>query len=131
MKILITGINGLVGNSLHKLLQESDHKLFYSSRNLEGLAKYKVDISKKDEVDSFFKSYGPDAVINTAAMANVDLWGWKKMCWDSNVRGVQNLVECERYVYLITLVLTIFFKEKRTGIYTEDDTPNSELLCKK
>ena len=47
MKILITGINGLVGNSLHKLLQKSDHKLFCSSRNLEGLAKYKVDISKK------------------------------------------------------------------------------------
>ena len=55
MKILITGINGLVGNSLYKLLKNSGHELFYSSRNLEGLANYKVDISEKDEVDSFFK----------------------------------------------------------------------------
>ena len=47
MKILITGINGLVGNSLYKLLQNSNHKLFYSSRTKVGLAKYKVDISNR------------------------------------------------------------------------------------
>ena len=41
MKILITGVNGLVGNSLYKLLEESDHIVYSSSRNIEGLAKYK------------------------------------------------------------------------------------------
>ena len=56
MKILITGINGLVGNSLFKLLQNSDHKLFFSSRNLGGLANYKVDISNKGEVNDFYVS---------------------------------------------------------------------------
>ena len=45
MKILITGVNGLVGNSLYKLLEESDHIVYSSSRNIEGLAKYKVDIT--------------------------------------------------------------------------------------
>ena len=60
MKILITGINGLVGNSLYKLLQNSDHRLFFSSRNLGGLANYKVDISNIGEVDSFFTSQKPD-----------------------------------------------------------------------
>ena len=73
MKILITGINGLVGNSLFKLLQNSDHKLFFSSRNLGGLANYKVDISNKGEVNDFFMSQKPDIVINCAAMANVCL----------------------------------------------------------
>ena len=52
MKILITGINGLVGNSLYKLLQKSNHILYCSSRTKGGLAKYKVDISNKDEVNS-------------------------------------------------------------------------------
>ena len=130
MKILITGTNGLVGNSLHELLQESDHKLFCSSRNLEGLAKYKVDISKKDEVDSFFKSYRPDAIINTAAMANVDLCEVEKeMCWDANVIGVQNLVEaCERYGAHLTHISTdyIFDGKKESGIYTEDDEVNPQ-----
>ena len=73
MKILITGVNGLVGNSLYRLLQDSDHKLFFSSRNLEGLANYKVDITDKVEVNSFFKYERPDVVINSAAMANVDM----------------------------------------------------------
>jgi len=130
MKVLITGINGLVGNSLHKLLEKSDHKLFCSSRNLEGLAKYRVDVSKKDEVDSFFKSYRPDAVINTAAMANVDLCEIEKeMCWDTNVRGIQNLVEaCERYGVHLTHISTdyIFDGKKESGIYTEDDEANPQ-----
>ena len=130
MKILITGINGLVGNSLHKLLQKSDHKLFCSSRYLDGLAKYKVDISKKDEVDSFFKSHRPDAVINTAAMANVDLCEVEReMCWDVNVGGVQNLVEaCKKYSTYLTHISTdyIFDGKKDSGIYTENDIANPQ-----
>lgn len=130
MKILITGVNGLVGNSLHRLLQDSDHKLFFSSRNLKGLANYKVDITDEVEVNSFFKSERPDVVINSAAMANVDLCEEEQdLCWKVNVEGVQNLVEaCDQYSTHLTHISTdyIFDGKKNSGIYNEDDLPNPQ-----
>ena len=130
MKILITGVNGLVGNSLYRLLQDSDHKLFFSSRNLKGLANYKVDITDEVEVNSFFKSERPDVVINSAAMANVDLCEEEQdLCWKVNVEGVQNLVEaCDQYSTHLTHISTdyIFDGKKNSGIYNEDDLPNPQ-----
>ena len=130
MKILITGVNGLVGSSLYRLLKNSDHELFFSSRNLEGLAKYKVDISDNEEVDYFFKYEKPDIVINSAAMANVDLCETEKdICWSVNVEGVKNLISaCERYGSHLTHISTdyIFDGKKKSGIYKEDDIPNPQ-----
>jgi dTDP-4-dehydrorhamnose reductase len=135
MKILITGVNGLVGNSLYRLLQDSDHKLFFSSRNLEGLANYKVDITDKVEVNSFFKSERPDVVINSAAMANVDMCEEEQdPCWKVNVEGVQNLVEaCDQYSTHLTHISTdyIFDGKKKSGIYNEDDLPNPQSYYSK
>ena len=130
MKILITGVNGLVGNSLYKLLKESDHIVYSSSRNIEGLAKYKVDITNKNEVDSFFESEKPDLVINSAAMADVDLCEEEReLCWKVNVEGVQNLVDmCNRYGSHLTHISTdyIFDGKKESGIYLENDKPNPQ-----
>lgn len=130
MKILITGVNGLVGNSLYKLLEESDHIVYSSSRNIEGLAKYKVDITNKNEVDSFFESEKPDLVINSAAMADVDLCEEEReLCWKVNVEGVQNLVDmCNRYGSHLTHISTdyIFDGKKESGIYLENDKPNPQ-----
>ena len=130
MKILITGVNGLVGNSLYKLLEESDHIVYSSSRNIEGLAKYKVDITDKNEVDSFFESEKPDLVINSAAMADVDLCEEEReLCWKVNVEGVQNLVDmCNRYGSHLTHISTdyIFDGKKESGIYLENDKPNPQ-----
>ena len=130
MKILITGVNGLVGNSLYKLLEESDHIVYSSSRNIEGLAKYKVDITDKNEVDSFFESEKPDVVINSAAIADVDLCEEEReLCWKVNVEGVQNLVDmCNRYGSHLTHISTdyIFDGKKESGIYLENDKPNPQ-----
>ena len=130
MKILITGVNGLVGNSLYKLLEESDHIVYSSSRNIEGLAKYKVDITNKNEVDSFFESEKQDLVINSAAMADVDLCEEEReLCWKVNVEGVQNLVDmCNRYGSHLTHISTdyIFDGKKESGIYLENDKPNPQ-----
>ena len=73
MKILITGINGLVGNALFNFYSDSNHELLLTSRNLEGLASVSLDITKKEEVDNIIDEFKPDAVINTAAIADVDL----------------------------------------------------------
>ena len=50
MKILVTGVNGLVGNSIIKILSKSEHEVFKSSRRIEGLADHKVDITLKDDL---------------------------------------------------------------------------------
>ena len=130
MKMLITGVNGLVGNSLYRLLKTSDHKLFLSSRKIDGLAKYKVDIANKEEVDSFFKYEKPDVVINSAAMTNVDLCETEQeLCWKVNVGGVQNLVDaCQRHSTHLTHISTdyIFDGKKESGIYYEDDDPSPQ-----
>ena len=105
-------------------------KLFFSSRNLGGLANYKVDISNKGEVNDFFMSQKPDIVINCAAMANVDLCEEEKeLCWKINVGGVKNLVDaCKRHSTHLTHISTdyIFDGKKESGIYNEDDDPNPQ-----
>ena len=60
MKILVTGVNGLVGNSIIKLLSNTQHEVFKSSRRVEGLADHKVDITLKNDLDLFFSKFEPD-----------------------------------------------------------------------
>ena len=127
MKILVTGVNGLVGNSIIKLLSNTQHEVFKSSRKVEGLADHKVDITYKDDLDLFFSKFNPDVVINSAAMANVDLCeSEKESCDDVNIKGVRNLVDvCARYNCHLTHISTdyIFDGKKDSGIYFESDTP--------
>ena len=127
MKILVTGVNGLVGNSIIKLLSNTQHEVFKSSRKVEGLADHKVDITYKDDLDLFFSKFNPDVVINSAAMANVDLCELeRKSCDDVNITGVRNLVDvCARYNCHLTHISTdyIFDGKKDSGIYFESDTP--------
>jgi len=130
MKILVTGVNGLVGNSIIKVLSKSNHEVFKSSRRVEGLAEYKVDITSRDDLELFFEKFDPDVVINSAAMANVDLCETeKRSCDDININGVRNLVDvCVKYNCHLTHISTdyIFDGQKESGIYLESDSPNPQ-----
>jgi dTDP-4-dehydrorhamnose reductase len=130
MKILVTGVNGLVGNSIIKLFSNTQHEVFKSSRRIEGFADHKVDITLKNDLDLFFSKFEPDVVINSAAMANVDLCEVeKKSCDDVNITGVRNLVDvCTRYNCHLTHISTdyIFDGKKDSGIYLESDTPSPQ-----
>jgi dTDP-4-dehydrorhamnose reductase len=130
MKILVTGVNGLVGNSLIKVLSKSNHEIFKSSRRIEGLADYKVDVTSKDDLELFFAKFDPDVVINSAAMADVDLCETeKKLCDDVNINGVRNLVDiCLKYNCHLTHISTdyIFDGQKKSGVYLESDIPNPQ-----
>ena len=130
MKILVTGVNGLVGNSIIKILSKSEHEVFKSSRRIEGLADHKIDITLEDDLELFFAKFNPDVVINSAAMANVDLCETeKKSCDDVNINGVRNLVDvCLKYNCHLTHISTdyIFDGQKKSGIYLESDTPSPQ-----
>ena len=133
MKILITGINGLVGNSLFKLLQNSDHKLFFSSRNLDGLANYKVDISNKGEVNDFFMSQKPDIVINCAGRNDIDFLENNP----EEARSINSISpgiiakKCQQNNSKLIHISTDSVFDGENGMYSENDLPNPKNVYAK
>ena len=99
MKILVTGSNGLVGNAIHKLLTNSDHEHINTSWSLGGIASHVIDITDNESIEKVVEEFRPDAIINSAAMANVDNCEVERdKCWKVNVEGVKNLVNtCDNY----------------------------------
>ena len=80
MRVLVTGVNGLVGTSIAKLLSKKKYNVLLTSRKKENLATQKLDISSIYEVNKTISDFKPDVVINSAAMANVDLCEVEKIC---------------------------------------------------
>lgn len=71
MRVLVTGSDGLAGNSLRRVCEGSDHELFFARRK-DG------DLRYFNEVVHLFHNFRPDCVINCAArvggiQANLDL----------------------------------------------------------
>jgi len=102
MKVLITGSNGLLGQKLIELLDtKSDVEVIATSSGENRLPKnsmsytfHSLDITDKRQVNGVMEKFGPDIVVNTAAMTNVDQCETDRQgCWDLNVHAVENLVE--------------------------------------
>jgi dTDP-4-dehydrorhamnose reductase len=99
-KILITGSNGLLGQKLvYKLKDRSNIICIATARgenrlvNKTGYDYAELDITNADQVNSVFRKFMPDVVINTAAMTNVDACETdKENCWAMNVTAVQHQV---------------------------------------
>ena len=126
MKILITGVNGLLGSRLFELYDTSNHTIIPTSRNIEGHATIKLDITNEKEVSHVLYEVRPDVVINTAAIADVDLCEVEKdLCWNTNVTAIGHLTKaCEKLnIHLIHISTDYIFDGKR-GPYIENDQPN-------
>ena len=99
-KILVTGANGLLGQKIiYNLKNRNDVYLLAYSRGVNRLIEtngYKyieLDITNKNQVQKVISTEKPDAVINCAAMTNIDKCEKnKKECWDINV----NACMCQR-----------------------------------
>ncbi|MDC0128602.1 sugar nucleotide-binding protein, partial [Methylophilaceae bacterium] len=63
MKILITGINGQVGNALMQQLTEYE---------LVGLTRQDCDLTNPDQIKRVIDQHQPDLIINPAAYTKVD-----------------------------------------------------------
>jgi dTDP-4-dehydrorhamnose reductase len=133
MRILVTGSNGLLGQKLIKLLSnKSDIELLATSKganrvsNKEGYRYQSLNITNQQEVNTIFDAFKPTAVINTAAMTNVDSCeDDKELCWDLNVNAVKYLIEASKKhnTHLIHLS-TDFVFDGEAGPYKETDQPN-------
>ena len=133
IKVVITGSNGLLGQSLLKLLlQEKDtYKIFGFSRgeNRSGRDDFSyvsIDITDEEKLKDTLLDIHPNFIINTAAMTQVDdCEGDKEACDLLNVTVVKWLAEIsdEINAHLIHLS-TDFIFDGIKGSYKETDTPN-------
>src|ERR1700743_3593401 len=100
MKILVTGSNGLLGQKLVYKLRNTSDDCIATARGenrliqQDGYVYDALDITNKKNVEDVFSKYLPDAVINTAAMTNVDACETEReACWLMNVTAVENQVK--------------------------------------
>ncbi|HLW29352.1 MAG TPA: SDR family oxidoreductase [Brumimicrobium sp.] len=129
-KILITGSNGLLGQSLVKYCL--DYKIDFlasaNTRNKFSLCPDNrftiLDITKSDQVKDVIDRYQPTHIINTAAMTNVDACEDNvEACYAVNYYGVENILNAiEKTNIHLTQISTDFVFDGEKTLYTEDDT---------
>ena len=132
-KVIITGSNGLLGQSLINLLlkEKEEYKVFGFSRgiNRSGRKDFKyisIDITNENLLKKEINKINPDFIINTAAMTQVDDCEINKQACDLlNVEVVKWLSEIsdELKIHLIHLSTDFIFDGKK-GFYKETDNPN-------
>lgn len=130
--ILVTGSNGLLGQKIiNQLKNRKDIQLIATSkgenRRFEKDFNYEsLDITSQKEVEEIIAKHKPDAVINTAAMTNVDACeDDKENCWNINVNAVKYLLEsCEKHNSHLIHLSTDFVFDGEDGPYVETDNPN-------
>ena len=133
VKVIITGSNGLLGQSLLNLLLQEKNKYevigFSKSKNRSGREDFlyvSLDITDKVLLGREIKKTNPDFIINTAAMTNVDdCETQKNACKVLNVDVVKWLAEIsiELNIHIIHLSTDFIFDGKK-GFYSETDIPN-------
>lgn len=90
MKILVTGAQGMLGCTLTPALAESQHEVIAHSRS-EGSQAF-ADLTDRGQTVAMLDRFQPDAIINLAALANVDVCEKApQLAYLGNVRIVENL----------------------------------------
>ena len=134
-KIIITGSNGLLGQSLLNLLlqDKKEYKVFGFSRGInrsgrEDFDYISLDITEEILLKEEIKNIQPNFIINTAAMTQVDDCEKEKEACDLlNVTVVKWLSEVSKEInaHLIHISTDFIFDgEKEKGYYKETDKPN-------
>ncbi|MDP2637741.1 MAG: SDR family oxidoreductase [Candidatus Levybacteria bacterium] len=124
MKILGTGLTGLVGSRLVELLGDK-----YEFENLSRSTG--VDIVNKENVLEKIKSSDAQIVLHMAAKTDVDgcekdkTLGEAGEAWKINVEGTRNVADaCLETNKKLIYISTDFVFDGEKNIYVEDDIPN-------
>lgn len=132
MKILVTGSNGLLGQSITSIFtRESDFDMMLTSAEEKSFLSYghhyeMLDITKKDDVKRITDYYSPDVIINCAAYTIVDKCETEReLSWKINVDGVKNLIiAARRNKSKIIHYSSDYVFDGKNGPYTEESVPN-------
>lgn len=132
-KVIITGSNGLLGQSLLSLLlkEKEKYQIFGFSRGInrsgrEDFEYTSIDITDEILLKNSIHKIKPDFIINTAAITNVDVCETEKeACNLLNVTVVKWLSEIseELDTHIIHISTDFIFDGKKEN-YKETDTPN-------
>jgi dTDP-4-dehydrorhamnose reductase len=132
MNVLILGAGGRTGTALiPMMLDETDASLTLVSRQAilssdPRITSVEADITDRTTLKDIVMSTLPDAVINLAAMTNVDRCETdKNECWQLNVTLIENLTRfCRAADAHLVHVSTDYVFDGLRGPYVEQDTPN-------
>jgi len=123
MKILGTGLSGLIGSRVVEMLTDFDF------RNLS--LETGVDISDTDKIAEIIKSQSADWVFHFAALTDVDkaesdrILGEKSLFWIINVKATENIARlCSKYNKKLLYLSSDYVFDGKKDIYTEEDEPN-------
>ena len=132
-RILVTGSNGLLGQKLTDIsVRDKDIEIIATSVGANrhplksGYIYEEFDIRDAERLVELVEKYRPDAIINTAAMTNVDTCEAERdMCKALNVDAVGTLVAvCQKYNIHLVHVSTDFIFDGEDGPYSEEAKPN-------
>ena len=131
-KVVITGSNGLLGQSLlNLLLDASKYQVFGFSRGKnrsgrEDFTYVSIDITEEVTLKKELLKIQPDFIINTAAMTHVDVCESEKEACDLlNVEVVKWLKEISEEIESHVIhISTDFIFDGKKGYYKETDIPN-------
>lgn len=133
IKVVITGSNGLLGQSLLNLLLQENEKYdvygFSRGVNRSGRNDFQyisIDITNKSQLTEELLKINPDYIINTAAMTQVDACeNDKAKCDILNVEVVEWLAAiCQELSAHLIHISTDFIFDGKKGWYKETDEPN-------
>ena len=118
---MITGGKGQLGNDCVRLFRETHDVL---AIDLD-----EVDITRRADLDVCVQTFMPDIIINCAAYTQVDQCEIeKKLAWDVNVTGTENLVKyMEKQGGRLIHISTDYVFDGRKKVpepYLETDQPN-------
>lgn len=130
MKVLVTGANGLVGSNVVSAVLDrgwSAIGTYHTHPPDDPIPHEKFDLRTPDRIDSLLARFSPDAVVNCAAMTDVD--GCETAPSEAsrvNGRAPGVIAErcADRSVELIHLSTDYVFDGRARMPYAEDDAPN-------
>ena len=130
MKILITGANGLLGQTIVKQLLEKNYNVIATGRgndridvSTEGYLYKELEITDGPAIEQFIREQRPQIIVHAAAMTQVDECESNKQdCYNINVTATRFIIDAAKTVgSRFIFVSTDFVFDGISGPYSEDD----------
>lgn len=133
IKVVITGSNGLLGQSLLNVLlkEKNNYDVYGFSKGVNRSGRndfqyFSIDITNQNQLTKDLLKIKPDYIVNTAAMTQVDACENDTVKCDTlNVNVVQWLAAiCQELSAHLVHLSTDFIFDGKKGWYKETDVPN-------
>ena len=128
MKILVTGVSGLLGQKMAQLALEKRHEVYsiYKEHVVTLGTPIKLDLTDHEKLLKVISERKPDAVIHTAAYTDVDGCEINRdLAWKVNAEATKHVAMASASINShLTYVSTDYVFDGEKGFYSEEDSPN-------